>query len=301
MTAASLFEPSVSVVIPTHNRRNQVAEAVASALAQTMSPREVLVIDDCSTDDTIDHLRSTFGTDTRVRVISQPVNAGACVARNAGIAAANGDWIAFLDSDDLWEPGKLKAQMNALSEASGYVASFCGMTAYRNGAALHDLVPPEPFDVSKLFVFNSLGSTSAAIVRADVLRAIGGFDPGMPSCQDWDLYLRVASTGPVSIVARSLVLYNEGDHARISNSQGKVRAGHLAMFARIQQLISDPATRLSVKDAHAFKLAILDMKSNDRLTTRLRIGARTVVRHPRRSLALLATKCVRQFNWARAA
>ena len=105
------MNPKVSVVIPTYNRAAKVQDAIESVLAQTFSDLEVIVVDDGSSDDTGKVLSEAFGD--RIRYYAQ-ANQGASVARNKGIAEARGEWIAFLDSDDLWEKDKLEWQFKAL-------------------------------------------------------------------------------------------------------------------------------------------------------------------------------------------
>src|SRR5271156_960674 len=105
------MKPKVSVIIPTYNRADKVGKTIESALAQTFTDLEVIVIDDGSSDDTGRVLSEVFGD--RIRYFAQ-TNQGASIARNNGIEAARGEWIAFLDSDDLWEKDKLELQLQAL-------------------------------------------------------------------------------------------------------------------------------------------------------------------------------------------
>ena len=271
----------VSVVIPTYNRRDQVIAAIRSALDQSFPVHEVIVVDDCSSDDTIRHVASTFAGDSRVRPMMMVTNRGACYARNAGVEAAEGEWIAFLDSDDLWDPEKLSLQMAEIERNPSAIACFCGMTAYRDDRVSYVMTPPAPFAESDLYVRNTLGSTSNAVIRADALRAIGGFDPKMPSCQDWDLYLRVAGYGAIATVPYPLVRYSEGRHARISNTQTKVVAGHQEMFARILQRVSDPGRKLELAAEHAFLLVNIRIKLHGRVFSGVGLGALAFAQHPR--------------------
>ena len=103
----------VSVVIPTFERADRVCLAVASALAQTMGDLEVIVVDDCSSDDTVTRLEAL--RDPRVRVLRHETNRGGNAARATGIAAATGEWVAFLDSDDTWAANKLERQLARLA------------------------------------------------------------------------------------------------------------------------------------------------------------------------------------------
>ncbi|MGA7301658.1 MAG: glycosyltransferase family A protein, partial [Candidatus Sulfotelmatobacter sp.] len=112
--------PKVSVVIPTYNRAGTVPRAIESVLAQTFTDLEVIVVDDGSSDDTGKVLGEMFGE--RIRYFAQ-VNQGASIARNRGIEEARGEWIAFLDSDDLWEKEKLEWQLKALEQ---FAPQCCG-------------------------------------------------------------------------------------------------------------------------------------------------------------------------------
>lgn len=119
--------PSISVVIPAYNREHMIARAIESVLAQTHPPAEVVVVDDGSTDNTAEVVGRY--EDRGVRCIRKD-NGGASSARNLGIALSTGDWIAFLDSDDLWQPGMLQAQGELLSKHSGAGLSFCDAAWY---------------------------------------------------------------------------------------------------------------------------------------------------------------------------
>ncbi|MEW6582696.1 MAG: glycosyltransferase family 2 protein [Actinomycetota bacterium] len=123
--------PRISAVIPTYNRAALVVRAVRSVLAQTRPPDEVIVVDDGSTDDTAARLAGLG--DDRVRVVSQ-TNAGAAAARNRGVAEATGDWVAFLDSDDLWVPGHLEALDGAIRATAGVADLYFGDTGMAAGA-----------------------------------------------------------------------------------------------------------------------------------------------------------------------
>src|SRR5947207_692803 len=103
-------EPLVSIVVPTYNRAYCLPRTIDSALAQTYASVEVIVVDDGSKDDTAALVRARYGSDGRVQMISQQ-NAGVAAARNTGMAAARGDYVALLDSDDVWQPWKLELQM----------------------------------------------------------------------------------------------------------------------------------------------------------------------------------------------
>ena len=185
-------KPLVSVVIPTYNYGRFVCEAVDSALAQTWPNLEVIVVDDGSTDDTKERLKP-YGN--RIRYIYQE-NRGLSGARNTGIREAAGDHVAFLDSDDLWTPKKIEAQMELVA-AQNFEAVVCvpGNNT-RTGAA---------YSFEDCF-FVSPGFGSTALLKRDVFDEIGGFDETLKSVEDRDMMLRITSTGrQLGIVAGDYV------------------------------------------------------------------------------------------------
>lgn len=121
----------VSIIMPSYNTANYIAESIESVLAQTYANWELLIVDDCSTDDT-DKVVSKFLGDTRIRYIKNDVNSGAAISRNRALREANGKWIAFLDSDDLWLPEKLEKQISFM-ESNDYHFSYTDYMIQLNG------------------------------------------------------------------------------------------------------------------------------------------------------------------------
>ena len=199
--------PDVSVVIPTHNRRQLLGQAVRSALGQVGVEVEVIVVDDGSSDGTADAVASLG--DDRVRLIRHPRPLGVAVARNAGAGAARGAWVALLDDDDLWAPDKLKRQLEAASAAeAGWV--YAGVVEVdADGRLLGGGAPPSPEELLAGLRRRNLmpaGSSNVA-VRSDLLSATGGFDPRLRHLADWDLWLRLAGLGQPAYVPAPLVAY----------------------------------------------------------------------------------------------
>ncbi len=189
--------PTVSVVIPTRNRAAIVERAVLSALAQTARPCEVVVIDDASTDDTAGRLERYAGDG--VRVLRVPERGGGSRARNLGIEAARGDWVAFLDSDDEWRPQKLERQLARLEAFDGLGLSvvYCRRIAFDHLTGRQFPVPT-PLLEGNVFAALLSGwevSTSQVMVSREALTRVGGFDPVLPGSQDYDLWLRLAAAG----------------------------------------------------------------------------------------------------------
>ena len=191
--------PTISVIIPTYNRASLLKEALDSVLAQTYTDYEVIVIDDGSTDNT-EEMMQAFLTDSRIRYIKQS-NAGVSAARNHGIFEARGEWIAFLDSDDLWFPEKLEKQMAFLTEHPT-AGAVCGPSyQYQDGRVVKDKNGEmvlgwdreETLELTfVLFAENCGVNASSVLVRKAVLHKAGLFDSSLKIGEDIDLWFRVA-------------------------------------------------------------------------------------------------------------
>jgi GT2 family glycosyltransferase len=205
----------ISVIIPTCNRRGFVCEAVRSVCRQRTVPGEVIVVDDGSTDGTAAVLEEEFGE--RVRVI-QTVNRGVAAARNRGVAASRGELIAFLDSDDLWLPDKLRAQRSFF--AAHPDAEICQTQEIwiRNGVRVNPCAHhgKPSGDIFEPSLGRCLVSPSAVMMRRTLFERVGGFDEGLPVCEDYDLWLRTARSTPVWLIDRALVVKRGGHPDQLS-------------------------------------------------------------------------------------
>jgi glycosyltransferase involved in cell wall biosynthesis len=211
--------PAVSVVLPTYNRERSILAAVNSVRAQTFADFELIVVDDCSTDCTVEILRAI--DDSRLRVIAHETNAGGSAARNTGLKAARAPYVAFQDSDDEWLATKLEKQMARMAVAGPeFVGCYCGMIVLNAPLVPAPGVHERPRvryvpsggraalegDVLEALLLQSLISTQTFLVRRDVLDEIGGFDATLAALQDWDCVLRVARRGQIALVDEPLVL-----------------------------------------------------------------------------------------------
>lgn len=203
----------VSVIIPVHNRRTLIGATLRSALAQTYPRTELLVIDDGSDDGTADEVASTFGT--AVQLIRLPINQGRSAARNIGWAAARGEFVAFLDSDDLWAPDKLARQIPcfadpgvALVHCRMGVVDAAGLPMAAESAALaraFDVADARGYDYGGVTETWCRLYTPTVVVRRALLEATGGFDPMLANFEDWDLFWRITKMGRVVAVPETLV------------------------------------------------------------------------------------------------
>ena len=198
-------ENLISVIVPTRDRSAQLLRAIRSVLSQTYRPVEIIVVDDGSREPVARLLEQHFGLD--IICCRNETPAGAAVARNVGLGAASGEFVAFMDDDDTWLPDKLRAQFDVLtSNPTGACMVGCGFLYVCHGqeGAKHNYFPSHNF-YEKLLARNFVGGCSVPLIRSEALRQIGGFDEGFPSCQDWDLWLRLAQVGPVGFVPEALV------------------------------------------------------------------------------------------------
>lgn len=214
-----LPHPFVSVIIPTYNRAAWVTEAVGSVLSQTYRDFEVLVVDDGSTDSTLEALAPFF---REVKVLRRASRRGVAAARNLGISAARGQWLAFLDSDDLWLPEKLARQMAYLAGHPKLLLCQTEETWIRRGVRVN---PPRTHrkEGGQIF-FRSLErclvSPSAVVLHRRLLTENGAFDEDLPAAEDYDLWLRLSWRYPVGLLPEPLVIKRGGHADQLSRQWG---------------------------------------------------------------------------------
>ncbi len=191
---------TLSVIIPTYNRRPVLARALRSVLDQKPAPDEVLVVDDGSTDGTPEWLAREFPSVILIRQANQ----GPAAARNRGIEKASGTWLAFLDSDDEWLPGKLKSQWDFFHAHPEYRMAQTEELWIRNGQRVN---PMKKHQKHGGWIFDKclplcLISPSAVMLQKSLLEETGVFDESYPACEDYELWLRITARYPVGLIAR---------------------------------------------------------------------------------------------------
>jgi len=201
--------PRVSVIVPAYNAEQTIVETICSVQAQTFSDFELIVIDDGSTDRTLERLEAAG--DSRLRVFSYE-NAGLPWARNRGIARATGEYLAFLDADDRWTSDKLASQVAALeARAAAGVAYSWTRFVDQNWRDLYEQRPVffEGDVYRELLVNNFTCSGSNVLVRRQAIEATGGFDVSLKMSEDWEFYVRLAARWPFVVVPRHQILYRQ--------------------------------------------------------------------------------------------
>jgi glycosyltransferase involved in cell wall biosynthesis len=202
--------PEVSVVIPTRDRWSFLpSHALASALGQVDVELEVVVVDDGSADGTAAGL--ALVTDPRLRVVRHETARGVAGARNAGLAAARGEWVAFLDDDDLWSPLKLRRQLDtARRRGADFVYAAGVLVDGEKRVTASDIFPAESELVARLRTSNVVpGGCSGVLARTDLVRDVGGFDEKLSYTEDWDLWIRLAAKGRAGACPDVLVAHVE--------------------------------------------------------------------------------------------
>jgi len=205
---------TVTVVIPTYNRVHLLERSLDSVLGQTLAADEIIVVDDGSTDNTVSTVKSRH---PEVKLIQQD-NLGVSAARNAGISAARHEWIALLDSDDIWHENKLERQMTALNNAPEYLICHSDEIWIRDGARVNQM---NKHKKTGGYIFQHCLplcaiSPSAVMIHRSLFEEIGLFDETLPACEDYDLWLRICSRYPVLFIDEALITKHGGHDDQLS-------------------------------------------------------------------------------------
>ena len=205
---------SVSVVIPTYNRVKLLERALASVLGQTLPADEIIIVDDGSTDNTVSTLKTLH---PEVKFIQQD-NLGVSAARNTGISAARHDWIALLDSDDVWHKHKLERQMAALNNAPEYLICHSNEIWVRNGVRVNQMHKHKKAggQIFQHCLPLCVISPSAVVMHRSLLEETGLFDESLAACEDYDLWLRICSRYPVLYIDEALITKHGGHDDQLS-------------------------------------------------------------------------------------
>ena len=200
----------ISVIIPTYNRKKTLARAIQSVINQSLSPFEILIIDDGSNDGTQEWVKENFQS---IKYIYQN-NRGVSSARNIGIENANGDWVAFLDSDDEWLSNKLHEQVIAIESNPKIKFFHTNEIWIRNGVRVNQMKKHKKYGG---YIFEKCldmcrVSPSSVLIQKEVFDNIGVFDESLRVCEDYDLWLRITSKYPVVFLDVPLI-YKYGGHA----------------------------------------------------------------------------------------
>ena len=262
--------PTVSVIIPTYNRPMLLLQALDSVLHQTYNDLEVIIVDDGSCEETHLSNAKSLQLDDRVRYMYRKENRGLAAARNEGIRAASGLYVAFLDDDDVWLPNMLEQQVQFISSHEPLTVVCCDFGHINsNGRILNHfhisdshremkrlikskrdllkrdsggkswyLIEPEAL-CKILLCYCPIHLSSAVIVKRECLVNVGLFDESLPTCEDWDMLIRLAFRYNFGYVDEVLAYYRAHSQHRLTDNLKLVSAGHLRLFDKIYLAVPD--------------------------------------------------------------
>lgn len=234
--------PFFTVVIPTHNRAELLKEAIQSVLEQTFKDFELIVVDDHSSDNTKDVVAS-FGNDHNIIYMMNDRTKGGAGARNTGIFEAKGEWIAFLDDDDVWLPKKLELQYNKIQELDDSVGLiYTGYASYdfdNKHEILHNIPQKEGWIQKDLLYNNYIKAFGGVVIRSDLLRMVGGLDERFPAYQDNELYVRISQLAKVAFIKDILLYVRTANKDRISIDPHKKLLAYQLFWDKYRNLINN--------------------------------------------------------------
>ena len=215
----------VTAIITTHKRNHEIVErALKSVIAQTYHVEDVIIVDDSPSDfEQRTAVKSMAEKYKNVRYIAHDKCQGACAARNTGISASRGEFVAFLDDDDEWKPEKIEKQLEKFKDDK-IALVYCGAEVFNDADGSINYDKTDYFRgmvYEKLILNNFIGSTSYPLIRKKALIDVGGFDVLMQSAQDYDLWLRIGQKYEVDYVPEALALYHVHPGVRISTNPAK--------------------------------------------------------------------------------
>lgn len=245
-----MVEFSISVVIPTFNRKWSLSRAIDSVLGQSLRPQELIVVDDGSTDQTAEWIKKTYAEHSSfLKVCRLDQNLGVSAARNRGASRASGQWVAFLDSDDEWLPNKLERQFEVLRKSDPALPLIhCNERWMRNGQLLNQKQKHKKmggdFFVPSLEL--CLISPSAVLIERDFFLAIGGFREDFIVCEDYDLWLRILAQHKVGFCEEILLIKHGGHNDQLSQ---KLNAMDLYRIRSLERLVTSAELTVEKKKA----------------------------------------------------
>jgi len=254
--------PTVSVIIPVWNGAALLPETLRSLQSQTFTDFEALIVDDGSTDATAAVAAAFCQADARLRLVARP-HAGLSAARNAGLELARGEFIAFLDADDVWLPEKLARQMElfrADPRASFAYANYYFWDGQQDLSVGHRPNRPLPDgDTARRLVTSNVYAVSSVVVRRTVIARAGGFDTGLESCEDWDMWLRLAEQDFRARGTREPLIRYRRWPGSMSNNKLKMVRHNLIVLEKNLRATRRPELRPAYRRAIRYNRAVLEL------------------------------------------
>lgn len=248
-----MLNPRISVVIPTYNRTDFLPKDMQSVLNQTYRDWEMIIVDDGSIDKTEEVVKGY--KESRIRYITHKYNLGLSAARNTGIKNSRGKYIAFLDSDDEWFPEKISCQMNIFQKEDSKCGVVCtgGYKIKGNQIMSKKSVPINLDSFYEKFLFENITWTSNVLVKKECFKKAGLFDENLESCEDWDMWIRIAKYYKFIFLETTLVKYVIHSDQLSENLLAKINARKKILFKYKYEL----KNRKFVYSHHYYKIGNL--------------------------------------------
>ena len=250
--------PLFTVLIPTYNRSILLHDAVKSVMMQTFKDFELILVDDYSTEN-IKELADSFN-DKRISYMLNTRSKGVAGARNAGIRRARGQWVAFLDSDDIWLPRKLELtqkKISTLDEQTGLIYTGYAEYDFIGNRKLSVHMPQKQGWIKKDLLYkNYIGTFSTVVARSDLLKAVDGCDERMNYSEDLDLYIRIAALSKIDYLKEVLTLYRTANDDRLGYKYGEQMKGHKILWEKYGKIIDDDPKLKSRAASRVFLSAV---------------------------------------------
>lgn len=251
----------VSVIITTFNRSNLLPRAVNSVLKQTYQNLEIIIVDDCSTDNTLQVIKNF--SDERIKYIKNNKNLGLAASRNIGIKASKGEYISFLDDDDELLPNKVAEQIELFKNANVDVV-YCGMIRKYNGKTVRLSISTFRGYILEHILVSSPSGIHSLLIKRRCLEKIGLFDETFPAFEDWDLWIRLSEKCVFDLVNKFLVIYHFYGSQMSFDLDLKIRSHELILTKHKTKLLKHKnilywqyrklASRLSLADKYTESL-----------------------------------------------
>lgn len=262
----------VSVIIPAYNESDSITDAIDSVLGQTYTDLELIVVDDCSSDDTPQVVQAY--SDPRVTYIRHGRNQGASAARNTGIDVAGGDYIALLDSDDTWHPTKLEKQVSCLASRSDeWIAVYCD-AEYESDLSVDGIISRYLYRneenrgiegseelIQRLITGEaSVAAGSTLLAKSEYVREIGGFDEEFARHQDWEFLIRLLEHGKCAYVDEKLVTVKRAGSPS-PDREYEAKMMFLEKFA--PQIARHPLSARTIENQHRYLASKLYLQNGE--------------------------------------
>jgi glycosyltransferase involved in cell wall biosynthesis len=260
-----MIPSDTAAIITTHNgaRRGYTLCAIDSVLSQTVPPDEIVVVDDASTDGTVEAIKLRFAD--AVRIINLPANVGPSGARNQGVCATSAPLVAFLDDDDEWLPDKLEVQRRFIEETSASLVFSHAMLVDSAGRSVSARRPvyPEACSWPGIVFRNPVQGPSSVLVRRETFLAAGGFPEGFRIGEDWVLWARIAQIGKIAYTEKALIRYRiHGQQAAAGHDVAWIRERTLEALKALAEPLP-PAQRALLLNSYAYGGALRALAARD--------------------------------------